>query len=1510
VPDFYSLPDDYQRLLITAQERYGIEVVPLEELRGGRTGALLYLVSVSTAGTSKVKHFVLKFDHVNAKARMGEIQRHNQALSQAPGAFARQHMAEIAFEIEEDGAVAIFYTIAGQSLHHFRPLANYERQSQLETLFQVTTEYLLEEWNAELTFEQAIHPRLLLDRWLGYRLKPGSHIERFLDDTCLIAHDMEGLLIQGKAYPNPLAYGQDADKWGQARPIDAISGFQHGDLNIGNILAKFAANNQDLAGYFLIDFALFKGGMPLLYDQRYLELSFLLRELERASFGKWVELVTRLATFDTPEPKKVPVELAGSCAVINAGRISFRRWVQESHASLADDLWGQFWLAGVAVGLNYCNKAALPERERMAALIFATAHLQRYCSQFDIQAPADVRRLIDDSDGWGVVQAKQESIPTHPAALVPDFPTGRVTFLFTDIVGSTTLWETLPKQMAIALNRHNALLEQAVSAQGGYIFKRLGDAFCIAFSSAAGALLAAAEGQRLLSAETWAETGPLLVRMALHSGAAIDVEGDYLGPAVNRVARLLDVTYGGQILFTQATLEGARERLSPDFSWLDLGQHYLKDLNDPEGLLQLIVPGLPAEFPPLPTVSIEAKHLPRQATSLVGRQFELAEIIRLLESHRLVTISGPGGIGKTRLALAVAEAQESHLRQGAYFVSLLPIDSPTAITPAIADEVGLTFLEGRDPQDQLLDYLRSRQILLVLDNLEHLLAGDGSGDDAQKTLALIEVMLAAAPGLKILVTSREVLRLPDERTYSLSGLPLGDETVITGSSADDAAELFCLRAQRAQSTFKIETDEDHKNIQQLCRLVEGMPLAIELAAAQLRLLSLVEITAEIKRSLDVLDTGIRGASARHGSVRVVLDASWKALKPAEQLLFARLSVFRGSFTKDAAAHVVQASVVDLAALLDKSLIRKTAGDRFILHALTQMFAAEKLTEMPGEMAQTQTRHYRYYRQLLLDAVSRWLDGKQPGALEIIRQDVDDLRAGWRWILEQEEWGEVALYLDNLWQFFKVRGRLPEIMELLNQALHAGQTAAPAADIVYQAHWERRLGQAYLWMSQMTVGDEHFRQVLVLLGWPLPHGQTGLIMGILGQILAQVLHRSWPSYFIGRLEHKQAAFQEAFIAYEGLAERAVVENESLLSIYGSLRSLNLAEAAELRPMMARAYATTSYIFGLIPWHWAALAYINRAVSLIQGDSSAYAREGVFRFAAFYYGGVGQLARAEDYCLQGAEAAAELGQHWVLEFNWVGIILTTYYQGKYDRSLEFASRIADSAGRRGDISFVAAAHYWLAVIKLRQGADADEIAGLLLESFSAPSEGMNVFDWLTVYASLSQAYWRCGRQEAALEEVKKASELVAGFSRPTNVGNIVGYTGVADVYLAMWEKTLDSRSGQDIQNLARQACRDLTVYAKVFAIAKPSAYLYQGLYDYISGDPKKAQKAWQSSLIHAREFSMPYEEARAHYTIGRHLNVGQTTEERWGRQEHLQSAAEIFTGLGAAYDLDKTNQELDK
>ncbi|HEX5809669.1 MAG TPA: hypothetical protein VFY25_13465, partial [Anaerolineales bacterium] len=421
-PGFQSLPPEYQRVLLLAQDQHRIRVAPLQVLVGGWSGAMVYLVSISDEASGKVEHLILKLDRKSKTARSDELSRHVQAQSKSPPEFVRDHFATLAFErVEAEGAIAIFYSIAGQSLQSFRPLSSFGQQHQLESIFTATNRYILEEWNANSRFT-TLAPQELLKKWLGFRLDPGAPIESFIRLNCDAEPERPGFLIQGGVFPNPLWYARHQDTWGKARPIDVILGLQHGDLNTNNILVEFSAGEKALTGYYLIDFALFKEDMPLLYDLRYLEMSYLSLAMSQVSFARVIDLILHLAEANSLDLSRAPVEMAGVSAVLFIARAAFERWLVTRHPSLQDDLWGQYWLAGVAAGLSYCHKAGQTDESRLAGLIYAAANLKRYFAAFSIPLPIDIENLYSRGAGAPGSQATpraQEPQHNLPIELTP-----------------------------------------------------------------------------------------------------------------------------------------------------------------------------------------------------------------------------------------------------------------------------------------------------------------------------------------------------------------------------------------------------------------------------------------------------------------------------------------------------------------------------------------------------------------------------------------------------------------------------------------------------------------------------------------------------------------------------------------------------------------------------------------------------------------------------------------------------------------------------------------------------------------------------------------------------------------------------------------------------------------------------------------------------------------------------------------------------------------------------------
>ena len=609
--EFRKIEHDYQKVIQLAQDTFQIEITPLLELKGGKTGANIFLVSVLSVDSNEVYHLVLKVDHKNPKAQMDEIDRHLTVINAASAEFSRDHVPVLHFNrIETGGAVAIFYKIAGQSLHQYKPLSDYRQQNRIEKLFRITNEILLEEWNVDPEYRQAVHPQDILSTWLGYRIRPGGNIDDYLTNSLYVHPDIEGLLIMDHVLPNPLVYARRNELWGDTRPIDILEGFQHGDLNIGNILAKFKGKSNMLEGYYLIDFALFKPDMPLFYDILYLQMSYLNREVTRVGFPLWVEVVTQFSEQDIIPGNKIPVELAGACAVINAGRKEFRQWVNKYNESLSDDLWGQYWLAAVAVGLNYCNKTMISDNERLAGLIFAAAHLKRYHQVFGLAPPTEVQNI------------------------------------------------------------------------------------------------------RIIS---------------IHD--KIDLKKE------------------------------SGEQKS--------GKQNIK--------------------------------LPAQTTPILGRDHDVAVIIELFERKdlRLLTLTGPGGTGKTRLGVHLASLLSEHFKDGVFFVDLSPVREATAMFSLIARTIGIKEGSNTPLMDEIGKQLQGKTLLLLLDNFEHLIS------EANR----IPELLNNCPQLKLMVTSREALRIRGEQLYPVSPLALPDisSKKLTPDQIIqfESVQLFIERASAVRPEFKL-----------------------------------------------------------------------------------------------------------------------------------------------------------------------------------------------------------------------------------------------------------------------------------------------------------------------------------------------------------------------------------------------------------------------------------------------------------------------------------------------------------------------------------------------------------------------------------------------------------------------------------------------------------------------------------------------------------------------------------
>jgi predicted ATPase/class 3 adenylate cyclase len=886
---------------------------------------------------------------------------------------------------------------------------------------------------------------------------------------------------------------------------------------------------------------------------------------------------------------------------------------------------------------------------------------------------------------------------------MPELPTGTVTFLFTDIEGSTRLWEQSPTEMKAATGRHDALVEEIVDGNGGVVVRPRGegDSRFAVFARARDAVAAAAVLQAALHAEGWPTSQPLRVRIALHTGEADLRDGDYYGTAVNRCARLRAIAHGGQILLSQSTFELVRDALPGGVGVRDLDEQRLADLIRPERVFQLLRADLPADFPPLRSLDAYPHNLPVQLTSFIGREQELTELGRALRTTRLLTLTGTGGCGKTRLALQAAADAVAAYPDGVWLAELASLTDPALVLPAVAAAIGVREEPGQPLLTTLLAALRARRLLLVLDNCEHLL-------DACARLA--DALLRSCPHVRILATSREALGISGEvarRVPSLA-VPSPDQLPPVDRLTEYAAvQLFVERAVAVLPTFAV-TNQNAPALAQLCWRLDGIPLALELAAARVRVVTVEQIASRLGDRFRLLTGGSRTALRRQQTLGAAIDWSHDLLTEPERVLFRRLAVFAGGWSLEAAEGVCgeAVEVLDLlTGLVDKSLVvaeGHSGEERYHLLETLRQYAGEKLLAA-GEAELVRDRHRDWYLELAERAKPELIGPEQVTWLDRLEQERDNLRAALEWAVERGAADQALRLAAAVWRLWHVRDNPNEGWEWLLRVLAApgaaGSTRARAevlegaCELAWRAHGDEsvvaRLGEERLAIYR-SLGDRRGT------AWALCHlathalntGDTTRAEGLAAEALALTREADAP-WVVAQV---QEALGRA-AAYRGdypLARRRLEESVAIFRTLGDRRAIS--NGLQYLRWLTREQGDDV----------ATRTYASEALTLARELRSNY------HMASALYG-LGQVARLEgdlarsralfEECLA---LAREQGNRWMMGLLFLNLGRLAQLDGDVGRAEGLLRQSLAVFRDLGDQAGLSAAVGFLGVLAISRGA----------------------------------------------------------------------------------------------------------------------------------------------------------------------------------------------------------------
>ena len=620
-------------------------------------------------------------------------------------------------------------------------------------------------------------------------------------------------------------------------------------------------------------------------------------------------------------------------------------------------------------------------------------------------------------------------------------PTGTVTFLFTDIEGSTKLSQDFPDTYHDLLERHNEILQNAVESVNGFVFKTVGDAFCCAFQKTEDAIRAAVQAQKKFNSENRDDTF-IKVRMGIHKGNAEWVGNDYMGYiTLARTSRIMSAANGSQVLISDDAYESVKEFIEMEISFRDLGERRLKDLIQPMKLYQILSDGILSEFPPLQTLDARPNNLPVQLTSFIGREKEMADIKKILKDSRLVTLLGSGGSGKTSLAMHVGADVIDSFAGGVFISEFANVSDPSLIRQTLMNTLGINEAKGQSPDKTLTEYIKDREMLLIFDNCEHLIHDCAS---------LAEMLLSSCPDLKIIATSREAFNSSGEKTYRVPSLSHPDPNIdYTPEKLNqyESVRLFIERALVLNQNFMV-TNENAPALAQICFQLDGIPLAIELAAARIKVLSVEGINERLNDRFKLLTGGKRTALPRQQTLKAMIDWSYNLLSEKEKILFQRLTIFTGGWTMESAEEICSDEMIDeyefldlMENLSDKSLIKvveKTDGFRYTMLETIKKYGDELLSGS-GKKSELMEKHFMYFKRFADKSDERLTGSNQKEWVKRFDSEIGNLRDSLNWSLKNKP--ESALMMSvNMTKFWEIRSYFSEALEFLRKSSEQADTS--------------------------------------------------------------------------------------------------------------------------------------------------------------------------------------------------------------------------------------------------------------------------------------------------------------------------------------------------------------------------------------------------------------------------------------------------------------------------------------